>query len=162
MTGERDALEQQLLDSLRRHAVDYESLRRAFAAWLALHPTDAKALAEIANHEVLGRQLTPAQLARSIHLSAGATSNLLNRLEHAGYVRRVREGRDGRKVLLHTGGQAAAVAHEFFDPLSARLIEVMDRYPVEQLRQIAGFLHEVHTTLRAVIADPPAARDSTV
>ncbi|MFI9405139.1 MarR family winged helix-turn-helix transcriptional regulator [Nocardia sp. NPDC052316] len=158
MTEDREQLQQQLIDSLRRHAVDYEDLRRAFATWLSLHSTDANALAEIANQELLGQPLTPAALGRRIHLSPGATSNLLNRLESGGYVRRSREGRDGRKVLLHTGGQALAVAHEFFDPLSARLVDVMNRYSVEQLQQVSNFLHEVHLTLRDLLSAPPQAR----
>ncbi|MFE9581556.1 MarR family winged helix-turn-helix transcriptional regulator [Nocardia sp. NPDC006044] len=160
MTDDRERLEQQLIDGLRRHAVDYENLRRAFAGWLSLHASDANALAEIANQELLGQPLTPAALAKRIHLSPGATSNMLNRLESAGYIRRSREGQDGRKVLLHTGGQAAAVAHEFFDPLSARLIRVMDRYSVAQLGEISSFLHEVHLTLRDLLAEPLPPREN--
>jgi DNA-binding MarR family transcriptional regulator len=144
----------ELLDHLRRYGTDYEDLRRAFAVWLQLHPTDASALTEIANQELAGRPLTPAALARRIHLSPGATSNLLNRLEKDGYIHRGRDDSDGRKVILRTGGHAAELARSFFAPVAARLAAVMDHYSDDQLRTLTRFLDEVHQTMREILTTP--------
>jgi DNA-binding MarR family transcriptional regulator len=151
----RGDLRRQLLDHLRRYGTDYEDLRRAFAAWLDMHPTDAGALTEIANQELAGRPLTSAALARRVRLSPGATSNLLNRLEKDGYVRRGRDDNDGRKVILRTGGQAADLARGFFDPVAARLGAVMDHYSDDQLSDIADFLDDVHRAMRELLTTPP-------
>ncbi|MFI1304024.1 MarR family winged helix-turn-helix transcriptional regulator [Streptomyces sioyaensis] len=145
----RAAQYERLLDRLLIYGGDHVDLRRGFAAWLQMHPTDAVALIEVANSEHHGEPLTPARLSERIGLSPAATSALLNRMEQAGHITRSREHSDRRVITLRAGEQAQALAEEYFTPLTVRLHRVMAQYPPELLHRFEDFLQEVHQATRA-------------
>ncbi|WP_354026327.1 MarR family transcriptional regulator [Curtobacterium oceanosedimentum] len=65
---------------------------------VALWPIDANALGQVLRAERAGTPLPPAQLARQIGMTSGATSARVDRLEAAGHVTRHRESVDRRRV----------------------------------------------------------------
>lgn len=142
-----------LLEGLRIYGADYADMRRLFARWLGLHPTDAAALIEVANCELREDLLTPARLSERIQLSPNATSALLNRMEQTGHILRTREHTDRRVVTLRAGEQARLLAEQFFTPLACRAQAVIDRYPTELVEQFQQLLDDLHHTMRTCLAE---------
>ena len=63
-----------LMEELRAYGANFTEFSRRFAAWLAMHSTDAAALLEISAAEERGDPLSPARLGERITLSSGATT----------------------------------------------------------------------------------------
>ncbi|MGY0489811.1 MarR family winged helix-turn-helix transcriptional regulator [Streptomyces sp. WG-D5] len=143
----------QLLEGLRAHGMAFGELGRRFGAHTGLHVTDAKALVEILEAQDSGRPLTQSQLGRRIGLSTPATSSLLNRLEGAGHIRRMRNSADRRLVTLHATDGVEDLVHAFFNPLADRLSAVADTYPPEVLTAFTRFLGEIRTVMTTYAAD---------
>lgn len=81
------------IDKRLAHALD-ETLRRQ-----ELTHGEYKLLVRLATHPE-PRPLSAGQLSRGLMLSSGAMTNRLDRLESAGLIRRVRDDRDRRGVLV--------------------------------------------------------------
>ncbi|MCY1139023.1 MarR family transcriptional regulator [Actinoplanes sp. Pm04-4] len=125
-----------LIAALHEHGMAYSELGRQFGAAIGLHVTDATALVEILSAHGRGVPLTQSALGRRIGLTPGATSSLINRLETAGRIRRVRDTADRRVVTLHAGENVDAPLDHFFAPLVTRMGTAMHGYSPEEL---AGF-----------------------
>jgi DNA-binding MarR family transcriptional regulator len=136
-----------LMEEMRGYGATFTEISRRFAAWLALHHTDAVALLEISAAEQRGEPLSPARLSERISLSSGATTTLIDRLEQAHHVVRTREQTDRRVVTLHTTEHVGDLAQEYFGPLGARLDEMMARYSPEDLRQFEAFVVDMRNTM---------------
>lgn len=143
-----------VLDGLRTFGANYTEFTHRFANWLGLHATDAAALAEILYAEDKGAPLSPARLAERISLSSGATTNLVNRLERAGYVARSREHADRRIVTLRSSPDIVPPAVRFFGPFSGRLEALVDDYPPELTDRFEEFLHRLGEVLDDLLAKP--------
>ena len=145
MAGTPDESIQQrdrLLEALRAHGMAFAELGRHFGAKMGLHTTDATALVEILSAEDRGALLTPAGLSHRVGLTPGATSSLLNRLEEAGHVTRVRDSADRRVVTLRATEGVEAMMDRFFDPLVEQAGAMMGTYSPEALAEIERFLTE--------------------
>jgi DNA-binding MarR family transcriptional regulator len=86
----------ELLGLLRRNQVLTDMLDEAAAAYLGINRTDARALDVIDQH---GR-IAAGDLARELRMSAGAVTTIVDRLERAGYARRMPDPDDRRRVLV--------------------------------------------------------------
>ncbi len=147
-----------LLMLLRDHGTLFSELGRRLGASAGLHHTDAHALVEILGAYDNGTPLTQAELSKRIGLTPGATSSLLNRLETAGHIERVRNNVDRRLVTLHATPGVDEMVDRFFDPLTDRMGAMMDRYPPEVLKEFERFLGDVCTTMNGYIEDLPTHR----
>ena len=149
MSGQDAAVRQRerIIDGLRAYASGQSELGREFARRSRLHVTDSAAIVAILRAEERGRPLTPARLAEKIGLTSGATSILLNRLEDAGHITRVRGHADRRIVTLHSTSAVHESADAFFEPLHLRLLALMERYPPDQLDLIEEFVTEMRSTV---------------
>lgn len=97
-----------------------------------------------------GGERTPAQLARSFHVTRGAMTNTLKRLEAAGYVHIRPDWDDARRkqVAISTAGrQARDVALQAITPM---IRDLMDEVGTEKVRAALPILRE----LRARLSDP--------
>jgi DNA-binding MarR family transcriptional regulator len=129
--------EQRLWESivlLRRNQVLTQMLDEAAAAYLGINPIDGRAIDVI---DQRGR-ITAGELARELRLSTGAVTALVDRLDRAGYARRVRDPDDRRRVLI----EVTPVVHELSariygtyedalalaEPFSDEEVEVLHRY----------------------------------
>lgn len=75
----------------------------------------------------------------------GATPNtaitaVVDRLERAGHVSRVRDDADRRKVFLQYGPGGRALADEFIGPLERRSDAVIDQFTPDELDAIRRYL----------------------
>jgi DNA-binding MarR family transcriptional regulator len=82
---------------LRRNQVLTQMLDEAAADYLGINTTDGRALDVI---DQRGGRLTAGELAHELRLSTGAVTAILDRLEQAGYARRVPDPHDRRRVLV--------------------------------------------------------------
>ncbi|GAA1456490.1 MarR family winged helix-turn-helix transcriptional regulator [Williamsia maris] len=149
----RAAQRERLMESLQTYGADFSEFGRRFAGWLGLHSTDAEALLQIIYAEQGGAPLSPARLAERIHLTSGATTSLLNRLESAGFVSRTREHSDRRIVTLRSEQSVHDRADEFFDPLGVSIDAVMSGYPPEMLVQFEKFMGDLHATMQTRLGE---------
>jgi DNA-binding MarR family transcriptional regulator len=111
-----------------------------FAAREALHPTDVQALSVLA---LAGGQLTAGELARSLELSTGATTRLVDRLEQVGHVTRHADADDRRRRHVAISPAAMATAGSFFGRLATVLDTVVADYDAQEQATIRRFLTEV-------------------
>ena len=73
----------------------------------------------------------------------GATTAVVDRLERAGHLKRVRESADRRVVHLRYDAPAMELASSFFRPLVARSHAVMDEFSADELGVILRFMRGV-------------------
>ena len=111
--------------------------------------------------EVLDRtgQLTAGEIARQTGLTSGAATALLDRLERAGYLRRLRDPTDRRRILVELTDRARAATRAVYGPLAQAMTQ-FERYTDAELELIADFLRtgsglllENTERIRALIAD---------
>lgn len=108
----------------------------AAAAFFGIHRTDLSLLDALQ----LGGRMTAGELARRGRLSPGAATAALDRLEEAGYVRRVRDDQDRRRVFVEVTDRMMERAAHVYGPLAARSEEVLGRYSDHQLRAMIEVL----------------------
>jgi DNA-binding MarR family transcriptional regulator len=121
-----------------------------FAAREDLHPTDLQALSRLAQ---AAGPMTAGELARSLELSTGATTRLVDRLERMGHVERSTDHDDRRRRRIAVSPQARATAGGYFGELSRRIERILATMDADEREVIAGFL----ATLVATMEAPPAA-----
>ena len=113
--------------------------------------------------EVLNRKgaMTAGDLATASHLTTGAVTAVVDRLEEVGFVRRVRDAKDRRRVLIERTPEGTKTSVRYYGPFVNRTFEAMSQYDVEQLTAIRDFMHdaaeiteEYAKELRAAPGDP--------
>jgi DNA-binding MarR family transcriptional regulator len=80
------------------------------------------------------------ELTRAIGLSAAATTALLDRLEHRGFLRRVRDPGDRRKVLVEMTEQGSLRTIAYYQPLAAQGERLLARYSDAELERLCDLL----------------------
>lgn len=128
-----------VLGDLLAFSANQSDRGRAFARHMKMRATDSAAIVEILRAEERGQPLTPARLGERIGMTSGATTILLNRLEDAGHVTRMRGHSDRRIVTLHSAEAVHAEATAFFEPERGRILELMDQYEAADLALIDRF-----------------------
>jgi DNA-binding MarR family transcriptional regulator len=100
---------------------------RASARACGLGATDLYAL----NILELSGAMTPGELGARTGLTTGPTTRLIDRLEQAGYVRRVPSADDRRKVIVEPVGGPATL-DQALAPARSRIGEIIQSYSPEQ------------------------------
>ncbi|MFB7111539.1 MarR family winged helix-turn-helix transcriptional regulator [Streptomyces sp. NPDC056291] len=80
----------------------------------------------------LAGAMTPGELGTRTGLTTGPTTRLIDRLEQAGYVRRVPDPGDRRKVIVEPVGRPAAL-DRVVTPARQRIGEILAGYSPDQL-----------------------------
>jgi len=125
-----------VLSGLRALSAADGVLNAAVAAAMGIHPTDLLAA------DVLDRDgpMTVGALARTLHLSPGAATALVDRLERAGLAARRPDPTSRRRVLVTPTGEGADRSEALFAPLVTRAEELLSGYGDESLTLIEGFV----------------------
>lgn len=161
MSGEsgHDELVAVIAQHVRSLALVSERIGQVYASEQGLHPTDFRSLALIYEAELTGSPLTPVALAQALNLSPGAVTYSVDRLMASGHVRRERDERDGRRVVLRIAPHGHDVAVSFFGPLGRAHVDALASYTDEELRLCARFLGDLVSTLaRSVPRGEPVPR----
>lgn len=121
---------------------------QAVAEKAGINHTDLKVLS------ILSRQgpLSAGRLAELTGLTTGAITFMLDRLEKAGYARRVRHPIDRRVVLIELIPEALQRATgNYFDRMSQATTNAVKNYTDEQLELVLDFLGKVNTAAEEVV-----------
>lgn len=84
--------------------------------------------------------LTAGQIAELSGLSTGAVTGVIDRLERAGFVRRVRDPHDRRKVLVEVSRGSLARYGNAYDGLSSALDRTLADYTEDELKAVERFV----------------------
>ena len=129
-----------LLEEIGLEVRTYQNAQDAFdegaCERLGINRSDGRALDIIDRHG----QMTAGELAKESGLSTGAITTLLDRLERAGYVRRVRDDVDRRRVLVELTEEARRRTWEIWGPIAEASMSGLARYSNEELLFIRDFL----------------------
>lgn len=124
-------------------------LHARIAEKLGLSATDHKCL-DLAIRG--GGPLTAGRIAELSGLSTGAVTGVIDRLERAGYVRRVRDPHDRRKVLVELTNSKPARVVDLFEGVREGMEEVLSHYTPEQRDVIYEYSLEMNERMRREIA----------
>ncbi|CAL9413454.1 hypothetical protein SUDANB95_01694 [Actinosynnema sp. ALI-1.44] len=150
-----------LVRLLRQLVVESDHFVGLFGEWHGLHRTDMNALVLVMDADRRGTPLSPSRLAEAMHLSASATTSVLDRLESSGHVQRARSTTDRRKVELRVNDKALDLGRRFFAPLSGAYTAAWESFSDEEKATIARFLTasiDATVAVRAEIAGSPTDR----
>ena len=150
--GDGADVQSRVLGDLLAFSANQSDRGRAFARHMKMRLTDSAAIVEILRAEDRGQPLTPARLGERIGMTSGATTILLNRLEEAGHVTRMRGHADRRIVTLHSAPAVHAEANTFFEPERGRILDLMQEYGPEEL----ALIHRFVSSLAITSADAPS------
>jgi DNA-binding MarR family transcriptional regulator len=130
LSKDRSKLFREVGDAFRFNGQGQDAMDAAAAAYLGIHRTDLSLLDVLQ----MGGRMSAGELAKRGALSPAAVTAALDRLERVGYVRRVRDEQDRRRVLVEVTDKMLADAYEVYGPLAERSEELLGPYSDEQLR----------------------------
>ncbi len=107
----------------------------ASAEAIGLNATDFYTLNVLA----LSGALTAGQLAKRTGLTPGATTRMIDRLEAAGFVRRVRDCADRRRVIVEAISDRDGDIDAALGPVRLAMFEVFKRFDADQLRVLFDY-----------------------
>ncbi|MFD1147714.1 MarR family winged helix-turn-helix transcriptional regulator [Saccharothrix hoggarensis] len=147
-----------LVRLLRQLTVETDRFAEMFGEKQGMHRTDLNALAVIMDARWSGEPMSPSRLAAALHLSASATTSVLDRLEASGHVERVRSPHDRRKVELRVPDKALELGRRFFVPLDEAFTRAWEGFDDADREVVARFLAasiDATVAVRAGLASPP-------
>ena len=152
-----DAARAELGLLLRRLTVELDAVGERFAGQHGLGRTDVRALVAIMDATRAGSALTAGALGAAVGLSSASVTALVDRLERAGHLRRVRDTDDRRRIVLEMSDSAMAAGAEFFVGLQRDLLRAMAHYSDDELAVVRRFLTEMTDVIvRHQRPDPPS------
>ncbi len=84
--------------------------------------------------------LTAGELARRAHLSTAAITALVDRMERAGYLTRVRDTVDRRRVLIAGTQRAERKCAAIWGPIKEEGVGFLNRFSDDELRLVTRFM----------------------
>jgi DNA-binding MarR family transcriptional regulator len=158
-SGERERLLQELENEFRASQNATDMVDQAVADLMGVNRTDARCLDII---DRLGT-VTAGRLAEESGLTTGAVTAVIDRLEGAGYVRRVPDEHDRRRVLVEITPRAQKAGHRLYEPLARQWAEISKDISIEQLGFLLEFTRrgrEMNLALAADLRKKLAAREA--
>jgi DNA-binding MarR family transcriptional regulator len=129
----REELIRAVIAETRANQVATDAVDQAVADYLELHRTDFRALDAL---EQRGR-LTAGELAAAMHLTSGAVTSVIDRLERGGWAKRVADPDDRRRVLVEVTPKVQKLGSQFYD--ADDVSGFFDDYTEEQLELLLDF-----------------------
>jgi DNA-binding MarR family transcriptional regulator len=126
----KQELIQQLIYEARASDAAHEAFDNEALRQLGVNPTDGRCLDIIDNEG----PLTAGRLAELSGLTTAAVTTVLDRLERAGYARRVRDESDRRRVLVELTPDFAKRASRIWEPLGRDAFAEFSKLSLDDLR----------------------------
>jgi DNA-binding MarR family transcriptional regulator len=151
--GMRAATTAGLLAEARELSSDFDRLSQAVAERIGLSQTDLLAM------DLISRQdhVTAGQLASNLHLTTGAITGLIDRLERLGFAKRQADAKDRRRVVVVPTAKGDRVG-DLFGPLALSLRRATEAYSEKDLALLIEFVRKMRG---AVAGSVEAIRKST-
>lgn len=144
---------------LRAFAVEFSLRQSEFAAAHGMHPTDVRALIRLLDAERMGVAATAGYLAEGLGLNSAGTTSVMDRLERLGYIERMRDTGDRRRVLLKVGPRAMGLGWAHFGAMIGETTSVLRDFRENERAAVRRFLVAAHAavTKRPVLGSDTAA-----
>ena len=142
---ERTALIESLSLTMRKVIVETVLLFDTLAAGIGVNATDMQCL-NILDYE---GPVPAGRLAELTGLTTGAITAAIDRLERAGYVQRVRDPHDRRRVVIQPTPQEG---QEVFGAIDLTWKELCSRYSDQELTVILSFMDALYQMNRGTAA----------
>ncbi len=138
MSNDKRSVFEELIDEVRRSQSATHRFDQAVADALGLNRTDMRCM------DVIEREgsVPAGRLAEVTGLTSGAITTALDRLERAGYTRRVSDPSDRRRVLVELTDSAHGIAETYYAGHAALSERLYQRYTRPQLELLLEFVRE--------------------
>jgi DNA-binding MarR family transcriptional regulator len=136
MSNKKRELFEELINEVRMSQVATDRYDHAVADALGANRTDMRCI------DVLEREgaITAGALAAAAGLTSGATTTVIDRLERAGFARRVRDAADRRRVLVELTPAARDDGSSFYTEHAKLGERLYRRYSEQQLELLLDFV----------------------
>lgn len=149
VSAERRRLEGEFLLAMRRAGAVMQLLGQVSAERIGINATDLNCL----NLVALTGRLTAGDLARQTGLSTASITGVLDRLEEGGFVRRVRDPHDRRRVIVELGGgPGLREVGTTFGPVVRAWLATAAEYSDDELRLLLEFQGKVEQVMRGQLS----------
>jgi len=128
-----------LRSRLREYLGSADAFDDAIARSLGIGRTDLRCLDILERH---GGTMTAGALAEAAGLSTGAVTFLLDRLEAGGFVRRLRDPEDRRRVLVDLVPSANRRVFGLHEPMVMEMRALAQNFKTEELAIVTKFLDD--------------------
>jgi DNA-binding MarR family transcriptional regulator len=136
MSSRKRRLFDQLVFEVRASQTATARYDQAVADALGINRTDMRCL------DILDREgrLTAGQIAEQTGLTTGAVTTVIDRLERAGYARRIRDSGDRRRVYVELTDDTRRNARRFYADHAAMAESLYKRYSEEEIELLLEFV----------------------
>ena len=145
----RQELIEQLFEEIRASQNTSDAFDDAVVRELGINRTDHRCLDILERHG----PLTAGDLAARLHLSTGAVTTVIDRLERKGFARRVRDTADRRRVLVEYTDEALAKLGPFYEPLARGAAALIEPYSNAQLKLMVEFMRSGREMSESALRD---------
>ena len=134
----RDDVLSEVAEELRLSGVTNDIADQVVADYLGLNRTDTRCL------DIIERLdgVSAGRLASEAGLSTGAVTTVLDRLERAGYARRVQDPGDRRRVLVELTPAARRELRELYAPLTDATMRQLEGYTTDEVSLVRDFMRD--------------------
>jgi len=144
-SDERRQLAMAFAAGMRKTGSLMQLMGSAAAEKIGINATDLNCL----NILSFSGSLTAGELARATGLTTASITGVVDRLEAAGFVHRVRDPSDRRRVVVSINlEKALREVASVFAPMVANWQELAARYTDDELRLIVGFYDQMEQIIR--------------
>ena len=137
----RTELLKTLDETLRKVGAQSVLLSDTVAKLVGANPTDLECLDLLG----LGGPTTAGKLAAHTGLTTGATTAVIDRLERAGFARRLRSTKDRRSVLVEALPERLRQIEALYQPLAVAVARLNEEYGDRQLAVVVDYLSRAVT-----------------
>ncbi|MGD1073024.1 MAG: MarR family transcriptional regulator [Bryobacteraceae bacterium] len=140
----------------RKFSTQTVLLHEAVAQTVGLNATDTRCMSLIGLHPE--GIVTAGWLAEVTGLTTGAITHFLDQLERRGFIERVRDTEDRRKVFVRLRPESQESLVSRYQALGKAHMKVVEHYSDSELMLIHGYLQEMSETAEQLMKETIAAR----
>ncbi|WNC15970.1 MarR family transcriptional regulator [Brevibacillus brevis] len=129
-------LQRDLLLEVRKNSSRAVMFHQAISDRLGLNATDHKCL----DYLLSSGPVTAGRLAELTGLTTGAVTNVIDRLEKAGYIVRDKDPNDRRRVVVKPVPEKVSAISPLFQSILEKTIRIIDSYTEQEQTAILDFL----------------------
>ena len=143
----REALLETVTQAMYGNSTAAVFFHTAIAEQIGLGATEEKTLLLLSG----SGSFTAGDIARHTGLTTASVTDLIDRLERKGFVRRVRDTKDRRRVIVEPDRTKLAELGAVFSSFQGTFTDLLDTYSDEQLITIADYLNRATRYAREAI-----------
>jgi DNA-binding MarR family transcriptional regulator len=155
----RAELLRKLSDLGRKIITQTVFLHQAIAQSVGLNATDTKCV-DIILSDPQGA-MTAGRISELTGLTTGAVTHILDRLEKRGFVERVRDTADRRRVFVRVRAASLKPVLPKYEAIGKAFMGVAEGYKDEDLALLCGYMEKTLETAQNLMADMIATRRAT-